>query len=160
MSLALALFIAVNVGIFIGYMTIARYIMPNLNVQYRSTKYGGAVFFATCAATHAELAIHAWTDTPITRDDLTSWHMMLVHIPQFIAVWVFTYGLAKEVRISNAGRLQLSKLQNVLRNTVSEIEGMKSRVTEDDTRLLEEALISVRSVERNIAEIEANKHID
>lgn len=87
------LFAIINLGIFCGYVFLSAFIAPKLKVEYLITKIGGALFFLTCGLTHLELAAHSWSNTPF---DLTSWHMLAVHVPQLLSVWLFVGGLYKE----------------------------------------------------------------
>lgn len=87
------LFSLLNIGIFSGYLFVAIFIMPALSVQMKRTKIGGPLFFLTCGLTHLDLAIHSWTQTPM---DYTSLHALGIHIPQFIAVYMFFSGIYLE----------------------------------------------------------------
>jgi O-antigen/teichoic acid export membrane protein len=62
----------------------------------RRTRYGGAVFFLTCGLTHLHMAAHTFGGGGFSRDDLLSWHMLVVHIVQAFSVWFFVTGLYEE----------------------------------------------------------------
>lgn len=87
------LFTAANVGIFSGYLFLAFFVIPALKVRLIRTKIGGILFFLTCGLTHAELAAHAGSDSPLI---FTSFHMMAIHMVQLVAVWLFVSGLYQE----------------------------------------------------------------
>lgn len=54
---------------------------------------GATSFFLFCGASHAHDFIHALNDDPITRSDWEGWHMLAIHIPQAISVYVAIWGL-------------------------------------------------------------------
>ena len=84
-------FIVANLGITIGYLFLAVRILPAMNPTTWQRKVGGFLFFFTCGLTHAFMALMAlyhihWHDT-------LPWWFWLNHIVQFVAVWVFIWGL-------------------------------------------------------------------
>lgn len=88
------LFVGTNMIIFFGYFVIAAYIAPRINLQRWSTRIGGVIFFITCGLTHLELAVHVNSSWP---DYWRSWHMLLIHPIQAVAVAVFIRGLYLEL---------------------------------------------------------------
>lgn len=154
MSVALAIFIITNVAIFLGYVFIARFVVPSLNIRFRSTLFGGTAFFLLCATTHMELAAHALFDDPLTVLEFTSWHMMIIHTLQAIAVWVFTFGLYREVGNSKSRLLNLSKNKTVIKNLISDIEYLQQEaMIQENSALIQGALADLRTVEQSINEI-------
>lgn len=93
----LALFVLANLGIFMGYVFAATAVAPRLRVRLKRTRWGGVVFFATCGLTHLELALHAAGQLGITASEMTSWHMVLIHGIQVVAVWAFLTGMYREL---------------------------------------------------------------
>ena len=89
-----AAMVAANVGIFLGYVFVAAVVMPAMPVRLLVTKIGGALFFITCGLTHLELAIHSLREPPAAS--LVSWHMLVIHSVQVVAVWLFIAGLYQE----------------------------------------------------------------
>lgn len=89
-------FVLSNLSIFSGYLFIALVLVPNYRVRFWYTKLGGFLFFLTCGFTHLELAVHAWFDGGLPLPEMTSWHMMGVHVVQAAAVWMFVVGLYVE----------------------------------------------------------------
>lgn len=91
-----AVFIASNLVIFFGYLVIAGYVAPRINLRRWTTRISGVVFFFTCGLTHLEIAYHTsaggWEG-----NDLVSWHMLAIHIPQAVAVAFFVHGLYVEL---------------------------------------------------------------
>lgn len=152
----LLVFVIANVIIFSSYLLIARYVVPNLNLRFISTKYGGAGFFLLCAATHIELTLHAFTQEPL---DLTSWHMIIIHILQAIAVVVFTTSLYKEVGAAKGRLLNLSKNTNVVKNLISDIEYLQQEeLIQENSVLVQEALANLKIVEDSLSGIVYGRH--
>lgn len=91
-----ATFFLSNVGIFLGYIFVAIFVMPHFPVSLLRTKIGGVVFFVSCGLTHIEHAIHTFDGGSYGRGDLLSWHMILIHVAQAVSVWFFVTGLYEE----------------------------------------------------------------
>lgn len=89
-----AAMVVANFGIFLGYCFIAGVVVPAMPITLLATKVGGFFFFVTCGFTHLELAAHTLF-TP-GETDLTSWHMVVNHSVQVVAVWLFIWGLFQE----------------------------------------------------------------
>lgn len=87
--------IVANLVIVAGYLFIAKEIAPHLGVTKKQTIYGGVAFFVLCAATHAEEALHAFSE----ENYWTVNHalgMLVISVLQAFAVWVFIFGLYRE----------------------------------------------------------------
>lgn len=56
------------------------------------TVVAAIVFFASCALTHVHDLGHAVSGEPVTPADFSSWHMVLIHVPQAVAIWVAVVG--------------------------------------------------------------------
>jgi hypothetical protein len=97
----MTMFVALNVGIFLGYFLIGTRLAPLLSFKFK-TKVAMVVFFVTCGLTHWEQAFHALFQSDQSYEALaTSTHMTLIHLVQVIAVWLwFTWGFRdlREVR--------------------------------------------------------------
>lgn len=93
-----ALFIASNIVIVLGYMFLAAVVVPRMTVRLHRTRYGGIVFFLTCAMTHLDMVYHYVfaSDEPIGQV-YSEWHMLVIHVPQALAVWAFVTGLYLEL---------------------------------------------------------------
>lgn len=95
---AVSLFVASNVVIVLGYMFLALFVVPRVTVHLNRTKIGGVVFFATCGLHHLENIFHVlYQPLEANRDTLTALHMLLIDVPQALAVWLFVSGLYLEV---------------------------------------------------------------
>lgn len=99
-SAVLALFVVANIGIFAGYIFAATAVAPRLMVRLRRTQIGGAMFFLTCGLTHLELAVHAATRVQMGTPEFSSWHMVMIHTVQVVAVWAFLTGVYKELTVN------------------------------------------------------------
>lgn len=88
-----AVFEAANLAIVLGYLVLALYLAPRLDVRYKRTKMGGAFFFALCAATHLGLTVRTHYGWEFDGDH-PAW--LAVHILQAFAVWLFIDGLYRE----------------------------------------------------------------
>lgn len=90
-----------NIGIFLGYIFIARRVIPLLPLR-KMTRWGAYMFFATCALTHLEHAIHTY----VYQDEIMwqTLHSQVIHFIQVIAVWVFAVGFLRDVKIMMKGR--------------------------------------------------------
>ena len=86
-----------NVGIMIGYVFLAAFVVPRATVHLRRTRIGGIGFFITCGLHHLENVAHLLIDgsMPVGRA-MTSVHMLLIDIPQLVFVWMFVTGLYLE----------------------------------------------------------------
>lgn len=92
------LFITSNLVITFGYVFLAAVVMPRATVRLKRTRWGGIVFFVTCGLTHLEMIYHyAFAASEPVRDVYSELHMLLIHIPQAIAVWAFVTGLYLEL---------------------------------------------------------------
>lgn len=97
MSPQAAVFIAENIGIVLGYLFLALYVVPKATVKLRRTKFGGIGFFVTCAMTHFDQALHTWINPDEAYRHIASeWHMLLIHGAQVVFVWLFVTGLYLE----------------------------------------------------------------
>lgn len=96
MSAGLVLFTVSNIIIVLGYLFVAFFVTPGMDVRKR-TAFWGSIFFITCAFTHLELAVHAITQEPlgIAVGDM-EWHMVAIHAVQAFSVWGFVTGLYQE----------------------------------------------------------------
>lgn len=95
-TVAYLIFFLSNVGILAGYLFVGLVIIPKAHVHLARTKWGGGIFFVACALTHAELAFHALVQGSMDVDDLLSVHMVVIHLIQAVALWVFVSGLYVE----------------------------------------------------------------
>ena len=109
-----AWFALTNFGIMGGYLYVVIFVAPYFKVD-NDTKLAAAVFFATCATTHLELAMHTLvTDNGFDLDDLTSVHMMVIHSVQVIAIWKFVLGLRKAAILDRQRLKELVQRENVM----------------------------------------------
>jgi hypothetical protein len=91
-------FVLTNIVIACGYVFVATKILPKIQVTLLRTKIGGVMFLSLCGATHLDMAYHALFEHGMTFAEMaTSWHMLAIHIPQAVAVWLFVTGLYIEV---------------------------------------------------------------
>lgn len=90
------IFIVANTAIALGYMFVAVFVAPNFGIRLTRTKIGGVLFFVTCGLTHLELALHTLMREPLTIAELTSWHMLTIHVVQAFSIWFFVTGLWQE----------------------------------------------------------------
>jgi hypothetical protein len=91
-------FILANVVIACGYGFVAAKILPKIQVTLLRTKIGGVAFLTLCGATHLDMAYHTLFAHDMTFAEMaTSWHMLAIHVPQAVAVWLFVTGLYIEV---------------------------------------------------------------
>ena len=93
-----AIFVATNPAIMFGYGFIATRVAPLLPVRL-PTLTGAFAFFMLCAMTHLDQVIHTLGDQSeswgeISREE----HMLLIHIPQAVAVWIFATGFFLDLR--------------------------------------------------------------
>lgn len=96
--IALFLFVLVNITITLGYVFLAATVVPKVPVTLVQTKVGGVGFFLLCGLTHTDMALSALFHPEMTMGEMaTSWHMLAIHIPQAICVWLFVTGLYIEV---------------------------------------------------------------
>lgn len=91
--------VVANSAIVTGYTFIALRVAPLLPVRLPSL-VGAFTFFWLCALTHTDLIVHTLF-TPddtwghISRED----YMLLIHVPQAVAVWVFALGFLSDLRM-------------------------------------------------------------
>jgi hypothetical protein len=92
------LFVASNVGIMLGYIFMAAFVVPRVTARLRRTRIGGVGFFLTCGLHHLENVGHVlFEGEQRVRDVMLSTHMLLIDVPQVVFVWVFVTGLYLEV---------------------------------------------------------------
>jgi hypothetical protein len=92
------LFVASNLVIVLGYVFLAAVVVPRMTIRLNRTRWGGIVFFLTCALTHLDMIYHYVFASGQTISDVYGEpHMLLIHIPQAIAVWAFVTGLYAEL---------------------------------------------------------------
>lgn len=92
------LFAFANLAITAGYLYLALMVMPKVTLTMRMTKIGGIGFFLLCGLTHLEMAGHAMLGPDETFGEMArSLHMLVIHLPQSIAVWMFVTGLYIEL---------------------------------------------------------------
>lgn len=95
---SVALFVASNIVIVLGYMFLSLFVVPRVTVHLTRTKVGGVVFFATCGLHHLENIFHVlFQPLEANRHTMTQFHMLLIDVPQAVAVWLFVSGLYLEV---------------------------------------------------------------
>lgn len=97
----LATFVSSNGFIVLGYLFLAFFVVPYMQIRLR-TRWWGAVFFIMCALTHLELMVHGALREPLgLMDGDISYHMVVVHLIQAISVWGFVTNLYKEFVVPN-----------------------------------------------------------
>ena len=101
-------FVSGNLLIAIGYVFIAFNIAPYFDTD-RDTKVAAILFFATCAATHVELALHTAFSDGMDLTDLRSWHSLFIHALQPVALWRFLFGLRKAAIIERERIIRLER---------------------------------------------------
>ena len=82
-----------NLGIVAGYLIIPFTALRLVPMKLR-TRLAGVLFFVTCATTHAFMAFAGEHGA----QGAVFWLMLINHVVQAIAVWVFVLGLASEIR--------------------------------------------------------------
>lgn len=98
MSVFDILFVAANLIIFLGYVFVAAVVVPRVTMRLKRTRWGGVVFFLTCGLTHLDMVYHyVFAESERIGDVYSEWHMLLIHVPQAIAVWAFVTGLYLEL---------------------------------------------------------------
>ncbi len=93
------LMVALQASIAVAYVVLGARWVPRLGLPYWAAIFGWG-FFLTCAATHAEMAVHTYP-APAGAGFLTSPHMLLVHGSQAFFDWAFilaTLAYSIEVR--------------------------------------------------------------
>lgn len=90
-----------NLGIALGYYVLAlslyRLLAQFLRLNWQ-TRWGAAGFFATCALTHIDHALHLYeVPNSSVREVSLAWHSIGVHVVQFVAVWLFLYGVLRSL---------------------------------------------------------------
>ena len=88
----LFVFVIANLAITGGYAYLALAVVPKVAIEMRRTQLGGIGFFLLCGATHLGMAWTALVDEHYARM-ATSWHMLAVHVPQAVCVWLFVTGV-------------------------------------------------------------------
>ncbi len=91
-----------NLGIVAGYLVVPMTALRLVPMRFR-TRIAGVVFFVTCAVTHAFMAFAG--ENHGGRGPVF-WLMLVNHLVQAGAVWLFVLGLAAEVRTAVAVRKQ------------------------------------------------------
>lgn len=86
----------------------------------------------------------------ISPSDYTSWHMMLIHIPQAIAVWVFTYGLYKEIGRKD-GSFLLKSYRGIISKLLYDMSALRKHMSREDLVLLNEAIANVTELQNKIS---------
>lgn len=103
-----ALMLVSNLGIAGCYAAMSAVTFPGVNplvwdrlrLNLWRTRISGCIFFMSCAATHLELYLHTMAGG-MTSGDMSSGHMVVIHVVQLAAAFVFLLGILKEVRESN-----------------------------------------------------------
>lgn len=91
------LFVVSNFTIFLGYVFLAVFVVPMASVRLWTTRLGGMAFFLFCGLHHLENVMHlVYSPDERVSDVYTTIHMLLIDIPQAVAVWVFVIGLYLE----------------------------------------------------------------
>lgn len=86
------LFVFSNAAIVAGYGFVAVRVTPVLPVR-KLTRYGATAFFLLCALTHMDQIVHTLGDRSETWGHITQQgHMLFIHVPQAVAVWIFAIG--------------------------------------------------------------------
>ncbi len=94
------LMVALQASIAVAYVVLGARWVPRLGLPYWAAIFGWG-FFLTCAATHAEMAIHTYQQ-PSGSGFLTSPHMLVVHGSQAFFDWAFilaTIAYSIELRV-------------------------------------------------------------
>lgn len=92
------LFVASNLAITLGYVFLATVVVPRVTARLPRTRYGGIAFFLLCGMHHLENVGHVlFQPTEPVAEVMLSLHMLLIDIPQAIAVWCFVTGLYLEM---------------------------------------------------------------
>ncbi len=92
------LFVVSNLFIMAGYVFVAFRVLPLFPIRLVS-KAGSVSFFLLCASTHGDQLYHTLTDQTETWGEISgSVHMLVIHVPQAIAVWVFAVGFFRDLR--------------------------------------------------------------
>lgn len=86
-----------NLGIFGGYIFVAVFVAPELDIRRLRTRISGVLFFFTCGLTHLDLAVHVLTRKALDMSDFTSPYHLMVHGVQVTVVWLFVLGIYQEV---------------------------------------------------------------
>lgn len=88
-------YVVENLGISAGYFFFAVYVVTLLPIRAR-TLFAGRAFFALCASTHVEHAVHAafnW-QAPMW----TEGHSHFIHATQVVAVWLFAVWFRQDMK--------------------------------------------------------------
>lgn len=96
-SLGVWLFVAANVVIALGYLYAGVRVAPHFVIPSKPARVAGVLFFALCAYTHGEQAVHALDDAryPGLANAADDPHMLLPHVAQAVAIWTFLLGIRR-----------------------------------------------------------------
>jgi hypothetical protein len=79
-----------NIVIVLGYLAAGFYLGSRIHGTSFVTRTAGALFFASCAFHHLDMAVHLSADPHIQLGEaVTSAHMLIVDVAQAVSVWVF-----------------------------------------------------------------------
>jgi hypothetical protein len=89
-----------NLAIVSGYLVAALLITRRkgmaAGMSWRAW-FAGLSFFLLCGFTHIELAFHAFLNKPmLNTDGSVDWHMLAIHIPQAVSIWLFLWTVQHE----------------------------------------------------------------
>jgi hypothetical protein len=116
-----------------GYAGIGAWIVPKFDIAapsagLRATKVAGGVFFFTCAITHADMAFHAMTNTPMSYTEV---HYILNHVIQAIAAPAFLILASRYMAIRIMNRRHYVE---VLDRRIQEVEIERERLVKEAVR--------------------------
>lgn len=87
-----------NVGITLGYVFLAAFVVPRITLRLWRTRLGGVGFFLLCGLHHLDNAAHLVLDPhAMVEHMMLNNFMLLIDVPQVICVWLFVSGLYVEV---------------------------------------------------------------
>ena len=102
----LAVTIASNIGIVLSYLGFALLIamidLPEIRLRWRGQdrfipqqveRWAAVGFFVLCGSTHADLALHALADEPVTIADMSTPYHALLHLFQWGSAAVALFGM-------------------------------------------------------------------
>lgn len=94
----LFLYVLSNVGITLGYIFLAVAVVPRVRLHLKRTLAGGVGFFVLCGLHHLlgvfDVLFMGHTGM---REGMLDIQMLVVDIPQVVAVWLFVTGLYIEL---------------------------------------------------------------
>lgn len=94
----ISLFAISNLGITLGYVFLAAFVVPKVRVHLLRTRLGGVGFFLLCGLHHLEnVAMTLFMGHESVHMAMTSWHMIVIDVPQVVCVWMFVSGLYLEI---------------------------------------------------------------